>query len=410
MNSTTNKDRLSKNKYAIFYYKRYVEQVLMYPFVLLGKLIAILNPLKTEYDIFFFFPGYEIGGAERVNAEIIEAVKDKRVIIFFTKKSANDGMKHFFQLPHVTFKEINKWTDNKWIYWASFIYRGTCSRYINSQKKAPVVFIGQCNFGYKLTPHIKRAIKILELIHMHDPRFTWVWAPFVQFINKRIIIADVFKKQFGECYSRFGIPEKYLDRLYKISNCLEYIPAVLTEKNFNLPLKIYYAGRGGPQKRVWLIVKIIEKCRQLNLDVQFKLAGSFKNEMPAKLIDDGTYIGELKGGEAIYQFHKDNDILLMTSAFEGFPIVIMEAMAFGAIPFVVNVDAIPEHVKDGYNGFLINEVSNEVLLVDEAVTKLAEIISKRSQLPTLSKNGHDYACKNFTKEKFIAEYRKVMFE
>jgi glycosyltransferase involved in cell wall biosynthesis len=100
----------------------------------------------------------------------------------------------------------------------------------------------------------------------------------------------------------------------------------------------------------------------------------------------------------------------MTSAFEGFPIVIMEAMAFGAIPFVVNVDAIPEHVKDGYNGFLINEVSDEILLVDEAVTKLTEIISKRSQLPTLSKNGYHYACNNFTKEKFIAEYRKVMFE
>lgn len=382
----------------------------MYPFVLFGKCIALIKPLKQEYDIFFFFPSYEIGGAERVNAEIINAVADKKVIIFFTKKSANDGMKHFFELPHVTIKEINKWTDNKWIYWASFVYRGICSRYINSQQKAPVVFIGQCNFGYKLTPHINRSIKILELIHMHDPKFTWVWAPFIQFINTRIIIADTFKKQFAAYYHSFGIPEKYLQRLYTISNCLEYIPAALPEKYFDLPLKVYYAGRGGPQKRVWLIVEIIEKCRELKLNIAFKLAGSFETEIPVALIDDGTYIGELKGGEEIYRFHKENDILLMTSAFEGFPIVIMEAMAFGAIPFVVNVDAIPEHVKDGYNGFLINEVIDETVLVEEAVSKLQSMISKHYGLAAISKNGYDYACANFTKEKFISEYRKVILD
>jgi L-malate glycosyltransferase len=410
MISKTNKGLFSKKLYAIFFYKRYAEQVMMYPFVLLGKCIALIRPLKQQYDIFFFFPSYQIGGAERVNAEIINAVADKKVVIYFTKKSANDGMKHFFQLPHVTIKEINSWTDNKWVYWGSFIYRGICSRHINSQEKAPVVFIGQCNFGYKLTPHVNRRIKILELIHMHDPKFTWVWAPFIQFIHTRIIIADIFKLQFAAVFDEFGIPQKYLQRLYKISNCLEYIPAELPKKDFDLPLKIYYAGRGGPQKRVWLIVKIIEKCRDLKLNVSFKLAGSFETELPAELITDGTYVGTLKGGEAIYRFHKEHDILLMTSAFEGFPIVIMEAMAFGAIPFVANVDAIPEHVKEGYNGFLINEVHDEAMLVEEVITKLKDIISIRSKLATISKNGYEYACSNFTKEKFISEYRKVIFE
>lgn len=155
--------------YKLFTIKRYIEQIIMYPFVLLGKIIATLYPLNDEYDVFLFFPGYAIGGAERVNAEIVKALADKKVIIFFTKNSPNDGMKHFFQLPHVTLKEINKWTDNKWIYWGNLLYRGICSQYINKQKSTPTVFIGQCNFAYKLTPHIKRSIKITELIHMYDP-------------------------------------------------------------------------------------------------------------------------------------------------------------------------------------------------------------------------------------------------
>jgi len=62
--------------YALFFIKRYLEQVLMFPFIVAGKIYARLYPLKKEYDHFLFFPVYEIGGAERVNAEIVEALAE----------------------------------------------------------------------------------------------------------------------------------------------------------------------------------------------------------------------------------------------------------------------------------------------------------------------------------------------
>lgn len=380
----------------------------MFPFVLLGKCVAMFNPLQQEYDIFFFFPGYAIGGAERVNAEIVKSFTDKKVIIFFTKKSPNSGMKHFFELPHVTMKEIGNWADNKFIYWGNLMYRGICSYYINNQERRPVVFIGQCNFAYKLTPHIDRRIKVHELIHMYDPKFTWVWAPFIKFIDTRVIVGDVFKRKFGEAYKHAGIPLQYLDRLKVIFYRLEYLPESFHSREFNFPLKIYYAGRGGPQKRVWLIIKIIEQCRLLNLPVHFKLAGPIQNELPKHLIDDRTYVGELQGGQAMYDFHKNNDILLMTSAWEGFPLVIMEAMAFGAIPLVSNIDAIPEHITNMQNGFLIDEVNNEELLISEAIEKIKWMIANQNKLNKISKNAFDYALGNFSAEIFRDEYRNVL--
>ncbi|MBK8329578.1 MAG: glycosyltransferase [Bacteroidetes bacterium] len=394
--------------YKLFTIKRYIEQIIMFPFVFLGRLIAMCKPLKCEYDIFFFFPGFTIGGAERVNAEIIKCFEDKKIIIFFTKFSSNDGMKHFFQLPNVTLKEINYWTDNKYIYWGNLIYRGICSYYINSQYNKPIIFIGQCNFGYKLTPHINRKIKIHELIHMFDNKFTWVWGPFIKFINTRIIVGDVIKNKFKDCYIKQNMPLKYLERFQKIFYRLEYLPEKHYKHQFNLPLKIYYAGRGGPQKRVWLIIEIINKCRALNLPVEFKLAGSFKNEMPKELIDDGTYVGEIKGGEEMYNFHKKNDILLMTSAWEGFPLVIMEAMAFGAIPLVPNVDAIPEHIKNGINGFILKEVNNEDEMVNEAVFNIQKLIINNMKLMEISYEAYTYAINNFSVEKFREEYRKAI--
>lgn len=394
--------------YQLFTIKRYVEQAIMFPFVLLGKLIAILHPLQGEYDVFFFFPGFAIGGAERVNAEIVKSVSDKKVIIFFTKNSPNDGMRHFFELPHVTIREINFWTDKKWMYWGNLMYRGICSAYINSQKRKTTVFIGQCNFAYKLTPHIRRDIKINELIHMYDPRFTWVWAPFIQFIDTRIIVGEVFKTKFAKCYREAGIPEKYLERLKIIFYRLEYLPEEFHKRNFELPLKVYYAGRGGPQKRVWIIVDIIKQCRALNLPVTFKLAGPIQEELPEDMLQDGTYVGELQGGQEMYDFHKANDILLMTSAWEGFPLVIMEAMAFGAIPLVSNIDAIPEHINHGVNGFLMENVTSEKELANEAVLRLKELSSGFYNLQSISQEAFTYSYAHFGATLFQDKYRKVM--
>lgn len=380
----------------------------MFPFVLLGKLVALIYPLQEEYDVFFFFPGFAIGGAERVNAEIVKSVSDKKVIIFFTKNSPNDGMRHFFELPHVTIREINFWTDKKWMYWGNLMYRGICSSYINRQKKRTTVFIGQCNFAYKLTPHIRRDIKINELIHMYDPRFTWVWAPFIQFIDTRIIVGEVFKTKFAKCYREAGIPEKFLERLKIIFYRLEYLPEQFHKRNFELPLKVYYAGRGGPQKRVWIIVDIIKKCRALNLPVTFKLAGPIQDELPEDMLQDGTYVGELQGGQEMYDFHKANDILLMTSAWEGFPLVIMEAMAFGAIPLVSNIDAIPEHIKHGENGFLINEVDNEKIMSEDVIESLKGLIERNESLQDISFKGYSYANSKFGEEDFNNHYRNLI--
>ncbi|MBU3677110.1 MAG: glycosyltransferase family 4 protein [Chitinophagaceae bacterium] len=399
---------IANGMYTLFTIKRYIEQIIMFPFILIGNLIARFSPLKQEYDVFLFFPGYTIGGAERVNAEILKCLDDKKVMVFFTKHSANQGMLHFFQLPHVAWRDISRWTDNKWMYWGNLIFRGICSAYINRQKKKPTVFIGQCNFGYKLTPHLQRNIAIHELIHMVDPKFNWVWGPFIQFIDTRILVGDVFIEKFADLYKTMGIPEKYTQRFKKIVYRLEYIPEKATPRHFSLPLRVYYAGRGGHQKRIHLLVEIIRHCRELSLPIEFHLAGSFASELPQNLIDDGTYVGELQGGEAIYAFHRSHDILLMTSAFEGFPLVIMEAMAFGAIPLVPAIDAIPEHIRTCENGYLLPNATDEAVLINDAVERLRYLTTHREELPGVSSKAYAYAQTAFSAERFRKAYREVI--
>ena len=146
----------------------------MFPFVLVGKAIASLKPLREEYDIFMLLPTYGIGGAERANGAVVDAVSDQKTIIYFTRHSPNDGLRHLFDRPHVKMVDISRYTDNKWIYFANFIYRGICAYHINRQRKVPVVFNGQCNFAYKLFPHLKKEVLKTELIHTSERKFSWV--------------------------------------------------------------------------------------------------------------------------------------------------------------------------------------------------------------------------------------------
>src|SRR5687768_9146337 len=118
----------------------------MYPFILMGRIIAKANPLKKEYETFYFFPFYHIGGAEKVHAQIAKATGDKDCIIFFTRRSANNLFYEEFRQSGCEMKDISRYTDNKWIYFVNIIFRGIISYYINSQKTRPLVFNGQCNF------------------------------------------------------------------------------------------------------------------------------------------------------------------------------------------------------------------------------------------------------------------------
>jgi len=62
-------------------------------------------------QIYFFFPVYHIGGAEKVHANIIKCVKQLSPIIFFTKKSNNNAFKNLFK-QYASIFDISTFTSN----------------------------------------------------------------------------------------------------------------------------------------------------------------------------------------------------------------------------------------------------------------------------------------------------------
>jgi len=228
-----------------------IENIFIYPFILIGRLIARLYPLKKEYRIFFFFPFYHTGGAEKVHAQIAEATGGEDCIIYFTKRSSDDRFFEDFKNSKCEIKEISGSTDNKWLYFLNLIYRGIITGYINKQNQPPVVFNGQCNFAYKISPWIKRQIWQYELIHSLNS-FSYIRIPFIPFITKTVMISRQRIEDHKKLYERFQIPLAIAERIIYISNALP-LPASVKPERPSSFFKILYSGRPVPEKRIHLI-------------------------------------------------------------------------------------------------------------------------------------------------------------
>lgn len=395
--------------YPLITAKRKLEELLMWPFVMAGKRWAANHPLTKEYDIFFFFPIYGLGGAEKVNADIVNCMKDKEVVLFFTRTSYDDTMLHFFKKNFLTIHDISKYTDNKWRYWDNFFFRGVCAYYINTQLNAPVVFNGQCNFAYKLLPHLKKKVRKIELIHNSNKHFAWITFPYIPFIDQRVMITESIVTGHAKYYKEIGLNTSYTNRIRKIVNKIDE-PECGSGPRETYPqmLNFYYAGRGGSQKRVWLLLKAIEQCLALQLPINFHLAGNFKNELPETLLKQITFHGEIKGGSDMTAFHQKMDVLMMTSAYEGFPMVMMEAMINGVVPIATAVDGVPEHITDAYNGLLIHNAKDEAGVVQQLVQHAVFLCNNRGKMRAMSQHAYTYAKDTFSGETFCRSYREVM--
>ena len=64
--------------------------------VAIGRLIGRWLPLRNRSGLFFFFPFYHTGGAERVHSQIANCFKDQQPWIFFAKRSGDARFYRYF--------------------------------------------------------------------------------------------------------------------------------------------------------------------------------------------------------------------------------------------------------------------------------------------------------------------------
>ncbi len=174
--------------------------------------------------------------------------------------------------------------------------------------------------------------------------------------SRKVTINGAWPNQDKHCFT-FENPCLTLDNLIEGEE-------VLLTKTFSKPINLCYVGRLETPKGVG---RIIEAISALKPEIQSQLG-------VVHLVGDGTERDSFEQLAALcdvnFQFHgfldrKDvfaiykscHGFLMPTTASEGFPKVLAEAMNFGCIPIVSNVSAIGQYIIPGKTGFVLSEVN-----------------------------------------------------
>jgi glycosyltransferase involved in cell wall biosynthesis len=98
-------------------------------------------------------------------------------------------------------------------------------------------------------------------------------------------------------------------------------------------------------------------------------------------------------------------LLVLPSVTEGLPNVVLEAMACGTPVLATPVGAIPDIIKEGESGFLLK--SNDPKHIAE---RIIELLNKPDLLEKVSVNAYNYVRENFSFEKTLDAWRKILSE
>lgn len=393
--------------YPLILLKRWIEDIIIFPFVWLGrKRAADLLP-RRSYDIYFFFPFYHTGGAEKVHSLITKAFADKKALIIFTRHSQNDAFFKAFQSSGHDMLDISAYTDNKKQYWNNLIYRGIVSGYIHAQKTPTLIFQGHSNFAYKLSRWIRKDIPQIELIHSYNS-FSQIRLPFISFYAQTVMISKRRIENHIAQYRRLGVPKDFDARIVYIQNAIE-LPAEKINRTFGERLRLMYVGRSTSEKRVHLAAAIANKARAVGLNIDMSFVGDVATELTAENKKHDRLLGNISNPNTLYQAYREfADVILIPSTTEGLPMVMMEAMAHGSIVMATPVGDIPYHIQQGINGYLFSSVEDEQKIIEDAIEYLRALIDNDALKKKISDQNLEQAFSQYGLPSFEQDYRTLI--
>lgn len=160
---------------------------------------------------------------------------------------------------------------------------------------------------------------------------------------------------------------------------------ITTQKSFESPYNFCFVGRLEDSKGVQRIIDAFSDFNNPDTvkTIHFIGDGEKKAYYQKQCLDlhiSAIFHGFLERQEVFEIYKKTQFLMLPSTASEGFPKVIAEAMNFGCLPIVSAVSSIPQYINSN-NGFIINpcttaemtKLLKEVLILNPEILKIKAI-------------------------------------
>ncbi|WP_240008191.1 glycosyltransferase [Pseudaquidulcibacter saccharophilus] len=152
--------------------------------------------------------------------------------------------------------------------------------------------------------------------------------------------------------------------------------------------RLLWASRVSHEKRPELLLAIQNEINKLNLKIKIDAFGKFDPEYSNNIFDN-LVAAEYKGEYSdFYELdYSKYDAFIYTSAYDGLPNVVLEAMSCGMPVIVPDVGGLPETIKNGINGFLLFCTGNNDADAEIYIELLKSIVSGKFNLSKIGKQA-----------------------
>lgn len=263
---------------------------------------------------------------------------------------------------------------------------------------------------------IAKRLKLPLVIHWHFGRISdlaikknWEWR-LMTFIIRKSSYSIVIDNHSYKALKDAGF-SNIVNIANPVSEELEKI--ALLQKNIErnvLKGKIVFVGHIHAKKGIY---ELVEACVTLDIVQQLCFIGPVKDEVKialetlAKEKKDSNWLifTGPKSSIDVYTEIRSAELLVLPSYTEGFPIVVIEAMAMGCAVVATDVGAISEMIDHGLEkpcGICV-----PVRNVKKLKEAIFELIYNQEKAKVMGQNGIEKVLKKYTTEKIVEQYGQV---
>lgn len=215
-----------------------------------------------------------------------------------------------------------------------------------------------------------------------------------EYIDKRfgniILSSDkilMLSPYYVESLKKFGISvENKFDYVYNPNS----FP--LQTSLFKKKKEIIYVGRlDNRSKKVGRLIKVWSKVGKKYPDWNLTIVGDGPDRNQLEVLKKKYQVGNLtfEGFQSPIEYYKRASIICMTSSFEGFPMVLVEAMQFGCVPIAFDsFEAIHDVIIPEKTGELVKPFK-----IKDYINKLSNLIDDDTKRTTMSDAASMYVAR-----------------
>jgi alpha-maltose-1-phosphate synthase len=250
---------------------------------------------------------------------------------------------------------FDHWVAKRWVrdcdgYWG---FQGSCLESLKAARKREIIAIAEF-----ATAHVPRAIELLSQESIRHPEWASTISNFAfpdwyrERLEEEPHAADycVAASQFTKAsLEQVGIPS---DRILLLPLGADVEQFAFVRRPTDGPFRVLFVGGVGQRKGVKYLLQAFEKIR--GTGVELTLAGPLPADMrPLNAYRDTVRMtGRLDQSEIVREMHSAH-VLVLPSVFEGFGLVIAEAMATGMPVIASTHSAGPDLMREGRDGFVL---------------------------------------------------------